>query len=66
MHRRDFLEAAIALAAAPAGRGAEKFDLAAIERPRVLKAASTISSPKPTIGGPIHRTPAAPTSSATA
>jgi hypothetical protein len=47
MHRRDFLEAAIALAAAPAGRGAEKFDLAAIERPRVLKAADRYLAQQP-------------------
>ena len=47
MHRRDFLEAAIALAAAPAARGAEKFDLAAIERPRVLKAADRYLAQQP-------------------
>jgi len=37
MRRRTFLQAALA---APALRGAPKFDLAAIERPRVLKAAA--------------------------
>ena len=47
MHRRNFLQAAIALAAAPAGRAAEKFDLAAIERPRVLKAADRYLAEQP-------------------
>src|SRR5512141_1971094 len=37
MQRRTFLASALAL---PALRGAEKFDLAAIERPRVLAAAT--------------------------
>ncbi len=47
MHRRDFLQTAIALAAARAARGAEKFDLAAIERPRVLKAADRYLAEQP-------------------
>jgi hypothetical protein len=47
MHRRDFLQAAIALAAARTARGAEKFDLAAIERARVLKAANRYLAEQP-------------------
>src|ERR1700726_2544553 len=39
MLRRDFLQAAAALTAARSLRAAEKFDLTALERPRVLKAA---------------------------
>src|SRR5260370_26269896 len=40
MHRRTFLASALALPAMRASRAAEKLDLAAIERPRVLKAAN--------------------------
>ena len=47
MQRRDFLQAAIALAAAPDGRGAEGFDLALIERPRVLKGADRCLAEQP-------------------
>ncbi len=39
MLRREFLQGALALSAARFARGAEEFDLAAIERGRVLKAA---------------------------
>jgi Alginate lyase len=46
MRRRDFLSSA-ALAAAGCARGAEKFDLAAIERPRVLRAADRYLSEQP-------------------
>src|SRR3982751_550573 len=44
MHRRTFLASALAL---PALRGAEKFDLAAVERPRVLAAANKYLSEAP-------------------
>jgi hypothetical protein len=47
MQRREFLQAAIALAAAPDGRGAEGFDLALIERPRVLKGADRCLAEQP-------------------
>lgn len=40
MHRRTFLQSAAALVAAGPARPASKFDLAAIEKPRVLKAAA--------------------------
>jgi Alginate lyase len=39
MRRREFLGTAVAVSLTRAGRAAGKFDLAAIERPRVLKAA---------------------------
>src|SRR5512141_1656221 len=44
MQRRTFLASALAL---PALRGAEKFDLAAIERPRVLAAATKYLAEQP-------------------
>jgi hypothetical protein len=44
MHRRTFLQA---LAAAPAAFAAPGFDLAALERPRVLKAANRYLNEKP-------------------
>ena len=47
MQRRDFLRATLALPAAPLVRGAEKFDLAVIERERVLKAANQYLTAKP-------------------
>ncbi|HUK19618.1 MAG TPA: alginate lyase family protein [Bryobacteraceae bacterium] len=47
MVRRDFLRASLALSAAPLVRGAEKFDLAAIERERVLRAAGQYLTAKP-------------------
>ena len=40
MERREFLQTAVALAAARAADAAEPFDLAAIERGRVLAAAN--------------------------
>jgi hypothetical protein len=40
MHRRTFLQAALAAAAVSPADGGTKFDLTAIERPRVLKAAN--------------------------
>ena len=39
MIRRDFLRVSLAVSAAAVGRGADRFDLAAIERDRVMKAA---------------------------
>ncbi len=39
MRRREFLGTAVAFSLASAGRAAGKFDLTAIEPPRVLKAA---------------------------
>ena len=47
MHRRHFLAAALAGPAAGLLRAAAKFDLVAIERPRVLKAANEYLSAKP-------------------
>ena len=47
MQRRDFLRASLALSAIPRARGAGNFDLAAIERERVLKAANQYLSAKP-------------------
>jgi hypothetical protein len=47
MIRRDFLRASLALSAARLVRGAESFDLAAMERPRVLKAAAEYLTAKP-------------------
>jgi hypothetical protein len=47
MQRRDFLRGALALPAAPLVRGAAKFDLDAIERPRVLKAANQYLESRP-------------------
>ncbi|HKD67025.1 MAG TPA: alginate lyase family protein [Candidatus Binataceae bacterium] len=47
MIRRDFLRASLALTAARLVRGAETFDLAAIERPRVLKNAAEYLTAKP-------------------
>ena len=47
MLRRDFLAAAVAGPLAGALRAAGKFDLAAIERPRVMKAAGEYLSAKP-------------------
>ncbi|MCU1238135.1 MAG: hypothetical protein JWP63_6102 [Candidatus Solibacter sp.] len=44
MQRRTFLQSALALSALPA---ADKFDLAALERPRVLKAATRYLAEKP-------------------
>jgi hypothetical protein len=62
MRRRDFLSSAALAAAARHARGAETFDLAAIERPRVLRAANrylagqpvtvTASSSPRSAGGP--------------
>jgi hypothetical protein len=45
--RRDFLGAALALPTLRIARGAEKFDLAAIERARVVKAASRYLTEQP-------------------
>jgi len=47
MHRRTFLQSAAALAAARFARSAPKFDLAAIEKPRVLKAAAGYLDARP-------------------
>jgi hypothetical protein len=47
MLRREFLQSAAAITAARSIRAAEKFDLVAIERPRVLKAADRYLSEKP-------------------
>jgi hypothetical protein len=47
MLRREFLQSAAAITAARSLRGAEKFDLTALERPRVLKAADRYLSEKP-------------------
>jgi len=47
MQRRDFLRGALTLTAAPLVRGAEKLDLAVIERARVLKAANQYLAAKP-------------------
>ncbi|HEY2017245.1 MAG TPA: alginate lyase family protein, partial [Bryobacteraceae bacterium] len=47
MKRRQFLQTALALTSARRSRGAEKFDLAAIERGRVLKAAGRYLSEQP-------------------
>ena len=47
MRRRDFLGAAALAAAAKSAHGAEKFDLAAIERPRVLRAAERYLAEQP-------------------
>jgi hypothetical protein len=47
MHRRAFLQSAVALAAAPSARSAAKFDLAAIEKPRVLRAANGYLDARP-------------------
>ncbi|MGA2195556.1 MAG: alginate lyase family protein [Bryobacteraceae bacterium] len=62
MRRRDFLSSAALAAAAGRARGAEKFDLASMERPRVLRAADrylagqpvtvTASSSPRSAGGP--------------
>src|SRR5258708_5849209 len=47
MQRRHFLRSALAFSAARFVRGAEKFDLARIESPRVLKAAARYLSEQP-------------------
>jgi hypothetical protein len=47
MQRRDFLQGALILAAPRAGRGAGKFDLAAIDRRRVLAAAERYLAEQP-------------------
>src|ERR1035438_2008966 len=47
MRRRDFLNSVALAAAARCARGAEKFDLAAIERPRVLRAAGRYLADQP-------------------
>jgi hypothetical protein len=47
MIRRDFLRASLALPAARLVRGADAFDLTAIERPRVLKNAAEYLNAKP-------------------
>jgi hypothetical protein len=47
MIRRDFLRASLALSAARLVRGAEPLDLAAMERPRILKAAAEYLTAKP-------------------
>lgn len=47
MIRRDFLRASLALSTAPLIRGATKFDLAAIERGRVMKAAAEYLTARP-------------------
>jgi len=47
MQRRRFLQSVLALPAARFARGAETFDLVAIERPRVLKAAARYLSEQP-------------------
>ena len=47
MERRDFLRNAILLSLAGSADGAENFDLAAIERPRVLKAAGRYLNDEP-------------------
>jgi Alginate lyase len=47
MQRRSFLQSAIAVAAARVSRAADKFDLTAIERPRVVKAANKYLAEEP-------------------
>lgn len=47
MHRRTFLQSALAITALRAGRAAAGFDLNALERPRVLKAANQYLGEKP-------------------
>jgi hypothetical protein len=53
MHRRDFLRGALAAAAAP-GALAQKFDLAAFEHDRVMRAADRYLSEKPVIVTAAH------------
>ena len=47
MHRRVFLQSAVALAAARSAPAAARFDLAAIEKPRVLRAATGYLDARP-------------------
>jgi hypothetical protein len=47
MHRRSLLQSAIALAAARSAPSAARFDLAAIEKPRVLRAATGYLDSRP-------------------
>jgi len=47
MRRRDFLQTSLCLSAAGLARAAEKFDLVAIERPRVLKNAAKYLTEQP-------------------
>ena len=62
MQRRTFLASALALPAMRAPRAADKLDLAAIERPRVLKAADKYLNEQPvtvTAASSPHAAPAA-------
>jgi hypothetical protein len=54
MRRRSFLQAALAAAAIRQAQGAPKFDLAAIERPRVLKAANKYLHDQPVTVAAAH------------
>src|SRR5215471_8093825 len=47
MRRREFLQGALSLPVVRLARAAEKFDLVAIERPHVLKAANGYLSAEP-------------------